>query len=121
MPSDLDCTELELDLVSNFDKPEDTWMSHDGKTIVVYTGRKAVASDGTTFTIKDLDDPEGTQCLTKSHYKLSLTPEEAQAIESEREPLLKATMNFTGDRHIITCSNPNSQHCRSPGVSLTSR
>jgi hypothetical protein len=107
MPSDLNFTKLELDLVSNFDKPEDTWMSHDGKTIVVYTERKAVASNGTTFTLKDLDDPEGTQCRTESHYELSLTPAEVQAIESERERLLDATMNFTSNRYIISCSNPD--------------
>lgn len=107
MPSDLNFTELELQLVSIFDDRENTWMSHDGKTIVVYTGRKAVASDGTTFTIKDLDDPESTQCRTKSHYELTLTPEEAQAIESERESLLDAARNFTRDRYIILCSNPD--------------
>lgn len=107
MPSDLNFTELELDLVSNFDRPEDTWMSHDGKTIVVYTGRKAVASDGTTFTLKDLDDPEGTQCRTKSHYELSLTPDEVQAIEGSRGRLLNAAMNITNDPYIQLCADPD--------------
>jgi hypothetical protein len=108
MPSDLNFTELEVDLVSNFDDPENTWMSHDGKTIVVYTGRKAVASDGTTFTTKDLD--EGTHCRTESRYESSglfLTPDEVQAIEGSRGRLLNAAMNITNDPYIQLCADPD--------------
>jgi hypothetical protein len=101
MPSDPNFTELERKLFSSFDNPEETWMSHDGTTMIVYTPRRAVASDGKTLTAKDL---EGTACTESLDG--SPSPPAVMDIESERKRWMDAAMDFTGDSYIQFCANP---------------
>ena len=101
MPSDPNFTELERKLVSSFDNPDETWMSHDGTTMIVYTARRAVASDGKTLTAKDL---EGTACTESLDG--SPSPPAVMDIESARQRWMDAAMDLAGDSYIQFCANP---------------